>query len=689
MPIEMSTESCLQEKAENLVVKHIGEIQSNIKTELKEQLNQFEWQNAFRIAGFKNYVQVLNFISNKGEHHQKIHYYLIYTLLSAISSNTYNQAKEIYLDDIGLMYELVLTLPGCDFGEEIHELKRAKEANNLISKSLNKVNLSSTSTHIESQKINQMIKELQEFIEEGLQKVHEADLWNLYRHCMDSMKAVKIRFKEGNSQAEKPELDEVMLAESFRWKETDVVDQILYFLTKGEIAEPSRILLKYEKMDHEFLFLRHNRSIMKPNYLFNYKGSPILIGDFKVAQCTGATFENDIFLRQMLSYNLCSNLSNNFITNGKETLFYFIPSNVKVQRVLNRTEQDPVFEMRIEYIKIEEIKNSLKNSRRDIKHRLTNRLFIAATVVDNYLTLTENCGGHEQKSMSLSVKKVLKSIKKSDQEIKEIIDSMRNQYHIVDIYGQVSQKLLLTKAIQARVKQLDINNDFSYHMKSDDGLSLVVTTEVSELKKNKSYSSCQLSDLQKIVTLKIYDYLKLEDSFGNESTIDKWWSNIDDPQSYIDYIFQNQFLTEIVCLEKIHQYNSNCKEQHTINSPELYFYGYIKTEEFCGFYLCMEHLEFIEQKPKSQSGIDLGLIQLQRLYSIGIIHNDVKLSNVCFDEKSQKIYLLDFGISILLQDEEVEPLDSVADFSAMEIDVKDRHLNINIQNMKDLLDESK
>lgn len=153
------------------------------------------------------------------------------------------------------------------------------------------------------------------------------------------------------------------------------------------------------------------------------------------------------------------------------------------------------------------------------------------------------------------------------------------------------------------------------------------------------------------------------------------------------HIFAEEFVNEIICLEKIGQHNLKCNPESIINSPDLYFYGYIETKEFCGFYMCMEDLEFVDEKPTLVKEINQGTRELKKIYSLGIIHNDVKLSNVCFDKLNKKFYIFDFGLSLFFPTkDDIAALKTLKMFRYLSGDRRKELLALDIQNMECLLD---
>lgn len=478
--------------------------------------------------------------------------------------------------------------------------------------------------------------------------------------------------------------------------EVGTVNLLFNLITKGRIFEPFRnSTLSLDNIDKEFVFLNYIGDPLKPKFLLNYEKRPVIVGDFEASKNKGCTFESNSFLYKNFSYLLSTNLNCFFITNGETTIFYYIPRKLRVDEVPEKEggKKAPKFKVELEYVRIQNFGSYSQNLGRNISLRITNRLLIASIATKNYMNLSKmnETKKINERPLNENIRNVLTKIKKPEKEIQKIINSMRNRLQINDLHFCISKVQSSMNLPQSPEKRLNIIKNFKYQVKITlSERSIVLVTEFGELRRNdlNPLSAHLLPNSQNVV-LKIYDYITLKNCFKlTEGKIDQWLL-LNDPKNYIDYIFKNLFVNEIICLGKIQLHNLNCNSESIINSPQLYFYGYIRIEEFCGFYLCMEELKFVDQKPTSQSELNQGILELKKLRSLGILHNDVKPSNVCFDKFNEKFYIFDFGISILLQNEEGTDATNTPKYDDFGQEYsEDELLEEDVQNMRTLLDES-
>lgn len=545
------------------------------------------------------------------------------------------RVKRAFPDDsMRCLYKILLRLPNCSknfIGKNI-----GKVSKNAIGKCFYDTDISPSSEELSNDILKHKIMDLQKFIESRLSSFKEDDIWDTYIHCFTS----QTEAVGGQALRKSKEIvDEETESSEFFHRYFLIANILLGFITNNKILVPSKVRLSYDSFPEEFKFLKYIGHKLKPDFLLCQENNPLVIGEFKVSKNKGPVFKCRSLLKQVLTYLLSGKLSNFFITKGDAVVIYYLQEDATVKNIQQRSDKPFKFEVELGYAKVPTFQQISKAIGRNIKLRLTTLLLISILAVENYEMSTTKSGKDV-------VKDVLMKVKKSDRETQHIIDSTRTQYQIHHLHNAISERHLLANLPQNPRKTLDIKTNFRYRVISELPRTIVLVTNFAQLKVNiPNLSNYQFPDSKKFV-LKIYDYIRLRNALSEESKFDRMMLG-DDAKTYIQIIFEDQFINEIMCQEKIEQHNS-CSED-AINSPKLYFYGYIDTTEFCGFYLGMEELDFINEKPTCENQINQGILELEKLYSIGIIHNDVRLSNVCYDTLNQKFWILDFGVSILFE----------------------------------------
>ncbi|CAM9020624.1 unnamed protein product [Wickerhamomyces anomalus] len=118
----------------------------------------------------------------------------------------------------------------------------------------------------------------------------------------------------------------------------------------------------------------------------------------------------------------------------------------------------------------------------------------------------------------------------------------------------------------------------------------------------------------------------------------------------------NMYLDEVEAYTRIQIFNKTCSDPNDkINSPDLIRCAKIKHPSSGRFiyYLVISEIPFVDRKPHTFEELCPSVFkQLGRLHSIGIIHRDIKRSNICFDEQTELIWIFDFNHCLLFDPEQ-------------------------------------
>lgn len=491
------------DKAQTFIINNLEIIHHNINLEIKKPLNQINWQNLFKVPSYKDYLQLLQAISQRKEHNIQVHYELMDAFIChcIIKNSKIHDAEKIYSNDLYLIYKLILVFPSCYSTPSISK-GASRDSNNELLKCFYDSNISSSSEQLSANILNYKIKKLQSFIERRIAHHDKIYIWKLYQMCFKNLQP-----EENNQDGDKQrKVDEIKVAGIFQRNEIKVVDIILNLITDGKISEPSTNNLDFEDVDEEFLFLKFMGNPLKPDFLLSYNKAPVIVGDFKVARNSGCKFGKKAFLKQILTYLLSSNLQNFFITNGSSTVFYFLSRHTTVCEI--QGNKGPKFEVKLNYIKIENF-DTTKRPGRDTNSKLTNRLMIASLAAENYLKLQAGSKRSNQRPLNTNICNVLNKVRRPQGEIDDMVSRMRNQCYINNIYNFISKLRKLTNLPQDQEKELNILNSFNYEVKSVTERSIVLNTEIGELAKDSPnlLPKFYLPNSKKVV-LKIYDYIK-------------------------------------------------------------------------------------------------------------------------------------------------------------------------------------
>ncbi|CCH42076.1 RAC-beta serine/threonine-protein kinase [Wickerhamomyces ciferrii] len=143
--------------------------------------------------------------------------------------------------------------------------------------------------------------------------------------------------------------------------------------------------------------------------------------------------------------------------------------------------------------------------------------------------------------------------------------------------------------------------------------------------------------------------------FNNNITSDFLQKTFGSPQIYVGDNLLNYHINEIESYERIEEYNYNQILNHNgtnlINIPNLLQHGIIidSNKIIKAFFIIISDLNFINIKPslKFKNLEKQAINQIKLLSSLGITHNNISKNNVCIDEESEKVYLIDFGNSLI------------------------------------------
>ncbi len=146
------------------------------------------------------------------------------------------------------------------------------------------------------------------------------------------------------------------------------------------------------------------------------------------------------------------------------------------------------------------------------------------------------------------------------------------------------------------------------------------------------------------VVVKLYSFTHLENNFWNCIENKKKYENCD---SFVDWIIQNSYKTEVEMNKIISQFNDTVKQSYKIKSPKMLSYGPMvcgkKITTFWGYFICFP---IIEVGGKFSERHIEGLIQeVDKIHGLNIIHRDISLRNILIDQEDQ-VHLIDFNSSI-------------------------------------------
>lgn len=627
-------------------------ITNNIKVEIKRPIYKCKYENIFdNLPNFE--VEGVCVVKNRKLVPGMFVQCLIEQTIALVVALQYDDAVRIFGESYIHIYKFLLFIPNTNIsflGERNHP---AKETSNEITRLIHDCKISrERSERIESIDFINDLKSLDQFLEEFIHEKKGPTFWEVLVSCLSQTLWAP--------EAEPNDVDESYNLSLYKQAILFPIENFLSFILDDSIVEQKRNYLKCKADDPELDFLRSASPIKPDIQLYNKRYKSVsLVGEFKTGDLSFNSLEDfaekKYCVKLLVSYLIAGNVSNTFITNGQNMLLLELPGDTLVQRKwpqnLNSNSDETLSERHIgfRYFFLDEFAY-LESYRRGVKYNITSRMLFMSLIIKNHLK--SQYSPVKNTKMSKNIKDLVMEIKlpvrEVERESKGLIHTiMTDMTRNIAMRG-VDQFTNIEKAVE----YLEIRDSFEYNMlqMNSNRTAMIIKPKKSELKKlgiKLALNSPQASNF----LLKIYDSSIIAPKFGFSSSFTDFFDN--HCERFILYTYRTEFVKEFTCYQRIIHYNVNCDDPNLkINIPRIYTVGPICTKDFQGFYIGMEMLDFPDQKPRTKYDINLGIEQIDRLNSLGIIHNDIGVSNVCIDRRFSNFYIFNFENAIINSNED-------------------------------------
>lgn len=185
----------------------------------------------------------------------------------------------------------------------------------------------------------------------------------------------------------------------------------------------------------------------------------------------------------------------------------------------------------------------------------------------------------------------------------------------------------------------------------------------------------KIEDVSNVI-IKIYDTSLLAtgiQTFFNKSVEPFGMTPVPEDSNCLDlfksWLSERCFLSELYSYLKIEEHNKRqINSKRLINSPKFLAHGKILFGQIQGYFIAIAEQANVHVKPSNFHEVEMGVQQLKLLHSIGITHNQIQESNLCFDPIHNRVCIFDYRFAYIYDDpKEVEPKEIERDIAKMRL----------------------